>query len=402
MESLLLCFRGALTSTAVEVMAKIVRIGVIGCGEIANYLACLIVGSRHPSDPSIDTQESFLRHTAKSARRLVRRLIKGTTPTATKAMSPGIAGAEIVAAADIDHAGRDSFCMRFGISGSYSDYTELLVRKDVDAVLICVPPFLHKEIAVAAVRAGKHIYCEKPMAMTSLECQEMIDAAKTANVVLQIGYVLRFSSERGRIREIILKGKLGRPVFYRELNNPSAGPQQVWVHNESTGRGPLWENSHVFDFLRYIFGEPESVVGVGLKCKPGATDAIDTFGVLVTFRDGDKALFAESYGLKGFGWNKRACRSNLCQIDVLGPKGWAQFPDRDNSQTLTVSTYGTNGDEVEKFAWSSDWGADGYITELEHFFECVRDGKPTRMPGEEGMKTILVCEATAKSILGQR
>jgi predicted dehydrogenase len=398
---LLLCFFGALNSMVVEVMAKSVRIGVIGCGEIANHLASLIIGSRYPSHPPIDSQESLLRHTAKSARRLVRRLIRGKAPAATEAMWPGIAGAEIVAAADVDHGGRDKFCMRFGISESSSDYAELLVRKDVDAVLICVPPFLHKEIAVAAARAGKHIYCEKPMAMTSLECQQMIDAAKAANVVLQIGYVLRFSSERGRIREIILNGNLGRPVFYRELSNPSAGPRQAWVHNESTGRGPLWENSHVFDFLRYIFGEPESVVGVGLKCKPGATDAIDTIGVLVSFRDGDKALFAESYGLKGFGWDKRACRSNLCQIDVLGPKGWAQFPERDSSQTLTVSTYGTNGDEMEKFAWSSDWGADGYMAELEHFFECVRDGKPTRMPGEEGRKTILVCEAAAKSILGQ-
>ena len=154
-------------------------------------------------------------------------------------MWSGIAAAEIVAAADVDHGGRHKFCMRFGISRSFSDYTELLVRKDVDAVLICVPPFLHKEIAVAAARAGKHICSEKPMAMTSLECQQMIDAAKAANVVLQIGYVLRFSSERGRISEIIIKGKLGRPVFYRELSNPSAGPRQVWVHNESTGRGPL-------------------------------------------------------------------------------------------------------------------------------------------------------------------
>ena len=381
-------------------MAKIVRIGVIGCGEIAWHLASLIIGSRHPSHPSIDSQDSFLRHTAKSAKRLVRHLIKGTAPTAIKAMSPGIVGAEIVAAADIDRGVHENFCMRFGISDSYSDYTELLARKDVDAVLICVPPFLHKEITLAAARTGKHIYCEKPMAMTSLECQQMIDAAKAANVVLQIGYVLRFSSERGRIREIILKGKLGRPVFYREMNNPSSGPQQVWVHNESTGRGPLWENSHVIDFLRYIFGEPELIVGVGLKCKPGATDAMDTIGVLLTFRDGDRALFTESYGLKGFGWNK-ASRSNLYQIDVLGPGGWAQFPDGDNSQTLTVSAYGTDSDEVEKFAWSSDWGADGYIAELEHFLECVRDGRPTRVPGEEGMKTILVCEAVAKSILGQ-
>jgi predicted dehydrogenase len=385
----------------VAVMTKIVRMGVIGCGEIAWHLASLIIGSRHPSHPSIDSQESFLRHTAKSAKRLVRHLIKGAAPTAIKAMSPGIAGAEIVAAADIDHSVRQNFCIRFGISYSYSDYTELLARKDVDAVLICVPPFLHKEITLAAARAGKHIYCEKPMAMTSLECQQMIDAAKAANVVLQIGYVLRFSSERGTIRDIILKGKLGRPVFYREMNNPSSGPQQVWVHNESTGRGPLWENSHVIDFLRYIFGEPESIVGVGLKCKPGATDAMDTIGVLLSFRDGDRALFTESYGLKGFGWNNRASRSNLYQIDVLGPGGWAQYPDEDNSQTLTVSAYGIDTDEVEKFPWSSDWGANGYVAELEHFLECVRDGKPTRVPGEEGMKTILVCEAVAKCILGQ-
>ena len=116
MELLLPCFPGALNSTVVGVMAKIVRIGVIGCGEIANHLASLIIGSWYPSHPSIDSQSSFLRHTAKSARRLVRRLIKGTAPTVTEAMWSGIAGAEIVAAADVDHGGRHKFCMRFGIS----------------------------------------------------------------------------------------------------------------------------------------------------------------------------------------------------------------------------------------------------------------------------------------------
>jgi len=311
---------------------------------------------------------------------------------------PGIDGIGIIAAADSNPERLSGFCETFAVPQAYTDYKELLRVKDVDAVLICTPTYTHAEIAIEAARHGKHIFCEKPMAMSSKDCERMIEAAREAGVILQIGYVLRFSSERGRIRQAILSGKIGRPVFWREIYNPRGGPRQAWVHDAKTGAGPIWENSHTLDFLRYVFGEPEFIFAIGGRYKPENTTAIDTIGVLFVFPSGDRALFTDSYALAGYGWDKVGCRPNQLQIDVVGPKGFIQYPDPDLAQVLTICRYSDGGQDIEKQQWSSDWGADGYRQELEHFFECVRHGKESVVPGEEGLRTVQLAEAVLQSV----
>jgi len=366
------------------------KVGIIGCGDIAAYHARLIQGTHHPRLPAFP-----IRRLLRTGKRLLRgQWRREQLPAAI----PGIDGVEIIAAADISPERLTWFCETFVVSHAYSDYKEVLARKDVDAVIICPPPYTHAEIAVAAARHGKHIFCEKPMAMTSEQCAQMTEVAREAGVVLQIGYVLRFSSERGRIRNAILNGEIGRPVFWREIYNPRGGPRQEWVHDAETGGGPIWENSHTLDFLRYAFGEPEFIFANGGRYKPENTTAIDTISVIFVFPSGDRALFTDSYGLAGFGWDKAGCRPNQVQVDVIGPKGFIQYPDRDLAQVLTICRYTDSGQDIEKQQWSSDWGADGYRQELEHFFECVREGKESVVPGEEGMRTIQLAEAVLHSV----
>ena len=228
----------------------------------------------------------------------------------------------------------------------------------------------------------------------------MIHAAREAKVVLQVGYVLRFSEERRRIREAILNDEIGRPIFWREIYNPWAGGPSWNVDEELCG-GPLWENSHSLDFLRSIFGEPEVVFGMGGRYKPEKTTAADTIAVSLSFPSGDKALFTDSYGLSGFGWDEwfgKTSRQNFLQIDIVGPKGFIQFPDADLSQRLTICTYGNPEPRHEKMPWSSPTGADGYKNQLEHFFECVREGKPSLLPAEEALRTIQLVETVHRSM----
>lgn len=379
-----------------------VRVGVIGCGDMGGYLARMIRDpqprrGRKASPPS--SAASRLVRKAKrilSPRRCDRARLKQDAP---RTSPPTIPGVELVAASDVATKLLSEFCTTFAIRAGYVNYQELLGRKDVGAVLICTPPHTHAEIAIAAARHGKHVFCEKPMAMTSEECAEMVEAAKKAGVVLQIGYVLRFSTERGAIRDRVIEGAIGRPVFWREIYNPRGGPRQRWVHDNRTGGGPILENSHTLDFLRYVFGEPEVVFAVGGHYKPEDTTATDTIGVLLDFPSGDKALFADSYALAGFGWDRTGCRPNQVQIDVLGPKGFIQYPDRHLSQVLTICRYCEGGaHDIEKRQWGSDWGADGYLIELSHFFECVREGKKTAVPGEEGLRTVRLAEAVFHSV----
>lgn len=366
------------------------RIGVIGSGEIAESHAKVIQGDRPVKPKRVRSPRDLLRQ----GRQIVRR-IRGLQEPPRR---PGIEGVQIIAASDVDDTRLAWFGNAFGIPHTYRDYRDLLDRSDVDAVLVCTPPFVHAEIVLEAARRRKHVFCEKPMAITSADCRRMVKATKEAGVVLQIGYVLRFSSERGRVRDAILNQEIGRPVFLREIGTLRAGAQQRWVHDQQLGGGILWEYSHALDFMRYVFGEPELVFGIGGRYKPDNTSALDTVSVSLNFPSGDRALFTDSYALRGFGGRKFGARRERLQIDVMGPRGFVQYPDGDLSQRLTVCVYGDPEDRIEKMPWRSDWGGDGYRREFEHFFDCVREGKPSDVPGEEGLRTIQLVEAAFHSM----
>jgi predicted dehydrogenase len=372
-----------------------VRVGIIGCGEIADYHLSVVQGGRYREIQDNPPRNRIVQ----TGRQLTRRLL-GKAPPKPKMPAKGLEGVQLVAASDINQERLSSACRAFRIPHAHTDYRELIARNDIDAVLICTPPFYHPEIALEAARHRKHIFCEKPLAMTSELCSRIIEAAHDAGVVLQVGYVFRFSSERGRIREAILNNEIGRPVFWRESYNLWAGGPS-WNVDQELGGGPLWENSHSLDFLRSIFGEPEIVFGMGGRYKPNNTSADDTIAVSLTFPAGDQVLFTDSYGLSGFGWNEwlnKTCRPNFLQIDVLGPKGFIQFPDADLSQTVTICTYGDPKHRFEKIPWKVVTGADGYKAELEHFFECVREGKQSLLSGEEGLRTIQLVESIHRSM----
>jgi predicted dehydrogenase len=376
---------------------KTIRVGIIGCGEVAeDHHFSVIQG---PS--RLDAQETTARAgVLQRGRRLAHRLLGGDQAMAEPPPDAGLEGAEIVAVSDINEERLSRARAAYGIPHGHTDYRALLAREDIEAVLICTPPASHPEIAIEAARRGKHIFCEKPLAMTSQLCSQIIEAVARAGLVLQVGYVLRFSKERGRIREAILNNEIGRPIFWREGYNPWAGGPR-WNVEHELGGGPLWENSHSLDFLRSIFGEPEVVFGIGGRYKPNNTSAADTIAVSLTFPTGDKAVFTDSYGLSGFGWHEwlnKTCRENFLQIDIIGPKGFIQFPDADLSQKLTICTYGNPEPRYERMDWSSQTGADGYRQQLEHFFECVRQGKPSRVPGEEGFRTIQLVESAYHSM----
>lgn len=375
-----------------------IGIAVIGLGESGQLHTGVIQGDRRRQRLEPTQQKTDL---LRASRRFVRHLLgRGGSPPPP---DPGIEDLKIVAVSDLD-GGRLAWAKdNFDIPEATTDYKQVLARTDVEAVLICTPPMFHPEITIEAARHGKHIFCEKPMAMTSAKCLEMLEATQRAGVILQIGYMLRFANERGKIADAIRNNKIGRPVFFREIMSLRAGGDQQWIHDKDLGGGPLWEVSHIIDFARYLFGDPENVFAIGGRYKPNKTSAIDTYAASLIFLSGDRALIGDSYALKGFGWEKEktACRRHRTEIDIVGPNGYIQFPDADLSSKLTICTYGEPENRIEKFPWKSEWaewGADGYKNQLKHFAECVRHNKTPAVSGDEGLRTAQLAETILDSI----
>jgi len=153
-----------------------------------------------------------------------------------------------------------SFAKDFGAKRWYPEWRDLLSDDEIDAVYIATPVHLHAAQAIAAAEAGKHVLCEKPMAMNSQECDRMIDAARSQRVKLGVAYYRRFYPVVERVKEIIKSGEIGVPALAQieafEWFNPAAGDSRSWLlQKQLAGGGPMFDfGCHRIEVLLNIFG----------------------------------------------------------------------------------------------------------------------------------------------------
>ena len=174
--------------------------------------------------------------------------------------------ARIVAAADIDEDALNAFCDEHDVTQRFTDYRRLLDLEDVDAVSVCLPPFLHAPVSIDALRAGKHVLCEKPMCCTVEEAERMVAAAKEAGRLLQVYYRYRFANAARKAREIVAGGALGRiylakAVGYRFRGRAvldHAGLGTWFMDPEKAGAGVLFDLAgYTLDLVFWLLGFPK-------------------------------------------------------------------------------------------------------------------------------------------------
>ena len=218
--------------------------------------------------------------------------------------------ARLVALSDPDEKTRKAAAEELGIERTHAGYEELIADPEVDAVVIVTPTKFHREIAVAAARAGKHILCEKPMAMNSAECGEMIAAAAAAGVNLQIGFMRRFAPAFHDIKRRIDSGEIGDVVMVRSVTHGPSLPQP-WMFDLAVSNGPLAEvNSHDIDTVRWMTGsEIVEVFALGgnfrsPEAKEKFPDFYDNVLVLAQFENKMQGMIGGAQGVK-YGYDAR-------------------------------------------------------------------------------------------------
>ena len=160
-----------------------------------------------------------------------------------------------------------SFAERFGARKWFAGWRELVRSNDIDGVYIATPVHLHAEQTIAAAEAGKHVLCEKPMALNVKECERMIAACRNHHVKLGVAYYRRFYPVVARIKDIIRSGEIGRPVITQinafERFNPDPGHSRHWlVEKEKSGGGPMFDfGCHRIEILLNIFGPIARTIG---------------------------------------------------------------------------------------------------------------------------------------------
>jgi predicted dehydrogenase len=190
----------------------------------------------------------------------------------------------------------------FRVPMATTDFRELVKRPEVDAVIVATPPHLHHAMTLAALDAGKHVLCEKPMARTFAEARDMAKMAERAGVAAMVNHEFRFVPARAFVKELIDSGFIGAPysvsmTFYRSSLNDPNGVPFTWLMEADKAGGMLGAiGSHHLDTLRWWFGEVKSVSGatsttVKRRRLPDSTqqaivDADDNFAVVLRFVNG--------------------------------------------------------------------------------------------------------------------
>ena len=304
-----------------------------------------------------------------------------------------VPNAKIVAVADPFEEAAVKACGELGISKYYLSYREALQDDEVDAVVVVAPTVYHKEIVVASARAGKHVLCEKPMAMDEFECDEMIAACREKKVKLQMAFMRRFDESFVQAKEVIESGEIGNVVMVRSNTRGPSVPQK-WMYDIEKSNGPLAEvNSHDIDTLRWFTGsEFKSVYAIAGNYRspdalPDYPDFYDNVVMNARFTNGMQGCIDGAQGV-GYGYDAR--------VEVLGTKGII-FLGQVHEKSIITCTRDKGMVRPAMNSWRYLF-RDAYFAEDVDFVQCILEDSEPKVRGIDGKMAVKVVKAGNTSI----
>jgi myo-inositol 2-dehydrogenase/D-chiro-inositol 1-dehydrogenase/scyllo-inositol 2-dehydrogenase (NAD+) len=305
----------------------------------------------------------------------------------------GTPGAHLVALADPEQGILGKARRELGIERGHTDYRELLEDPDVDAVVVVAPTASHAEIVIQAAGAGKHVFCEKPMALNPAECRSMIEACRRAGVKLQIGFMRRFDAGFRQAKNQIDKGQIGDVVMVKSLTHGPSVPRR-WMLDVSKSNGPLAEvNSHDIDTLRWFAGsEFAEIFALAGNYRCGDIsgeypDFYDTLLLSARFENGMMGCIDGAASV-GYGYDAR--------LEVLGTRG-ILFVGSLHGSTVVRCTpkEGITSEAVQ--SWRSLF-SEAYRSEAAAFVRCILENGEPEVGGRDGLAAAVVVSAGNESI----
>ena len=300
--------------------------------------------------------------------------------------------AEVVAVCDLDDERRERIAAEHGIPETYTDHRQMLREADIAAVSNALPNFLHAPVTLDALRAGKHVLCEKPPAMSASEARRMADAAEKQGVVLMYALCLRFAAESQTIKGFVERGELGEVYYgkcgYVRRRGIPVGKGGWFVDKKRAGGGALIDiGVHALDRCWWLMGCPRPAMVLGSVYqkfrhavpKGVRFDVDDAAFALVKFAN-DATLLLEAT------WALNLPGGGYCEI--AGTKGGARV------SPLTIFA---ERDGVQLDITPAPPQANGLVGETVHFVECCLTGKRPMMDGEQGVQLMQMLDGIYKS-----
>lgn len=295
---------------------------------------------------------------------------------------------ELVALADVNPEAAQKTAEEFAIPVHSTDYRTWL--DDVDAVVIGIPTHLHSQVGIDCANAGKHIFMEKPFTRTRKQAEELLEAVKSNEVQLQVGFVRRFDDEWLGWRELVLQEKLGRPVVWQQVN-VGAGPSPKWFNADEQGGGPFLDGCiHNLDFALYTFGPAKWAFCNGHTLREGST-AIDTGTATIRFESDDELMLAWSWGLPAGSSGRRV-------FEIFGPKGVLMTSALRSESTFQENHFVLDyGETKEEVPYPPNAIRAAFAKQMDEFIEVASGRSTPRASGTEGLASLDLALAILES-----
>ncbi len=296
---------------------------------------------------------------------------------------------ELVGVADVVQAAAEELAQKYALTSAVTDFRQLLDLPTVDAVLICSATDTHAEIAQLAAKAGKHIFCEKPIDFRLDKIEQTLSAVEAAGVKFQVGFNRRFDPSFRRVRQLVADGSVGAPHLLRITSRDPAPPPIDYIR--SSGGLFMDMTIHDFDMARYLMGSDVTRVyasgGVLVDDEIGRAGDIDTAIISLEFANGAFGTIDNSRKAS-YGYDQR--------VEVFGSSGMAAAENETPDRHVLADETGIHGPKplyffLERYTAS-------YIAELEAFAASILDDSEVQVGGVDGKKAVVIAKAAQMSL----
>lgn len=321
---------------------------------------------------------------------MIRYGIVGFGRHGVKRLLPGFALAKhsrVVALSRRDMSRARQSAAENNIQFAFDSVDALCNSPEVDIVFVTSPNSAHLPDVLAAVRAGKPVLCEKPMAMNAAECREMIAAAKSAKVQLGIAHCFRFEDSVNWIRDRVSAGRIGRPVLARaDFGFWGVGHNRTWMSDPKiAGGGPIYDvGVHCIDTLRYVLQDEVTRVAAIARSDKESGGVEASAAMVLQFVSGTLANIASSFRTQ-----------YRTPIEIVGTQGEIRAVNGLTVDHPITMELVRDGKVVETELLTNDMT---YARQVDAFSIAVETGRPFEIPGEEGLRNQLIIDAAYRSI----
>lgn len=267
---------------------------------------------------------------------------------------------------------------------SYDEYDDLVQSGEIDAVYIALPNSLHADYSIRAARAGVHVLCEKPMAVTTKECAAMVQAARTHNVKLMIAYRLHFEEANLKAIQIVQSGRIGEPRFFNSLFALQLKEGNIRTDRE-LGGGTVYDlGVYCINAARYLFrDEPQEAFAYTANNGERRFKEIDEMtGAVLRFPGDRLATFISSFGA-----------ADVSSYEIVGTKGRLRLDPAYEYAMALRHELTVNGKTTSRTFRRRDQ----FAPELIYFSDCILKNRQPEPSGSEGLADVRVIEALYRS-----